>query len=175
MKKYLILAGIYNSGPAHWQTLWQQADPRFVKLEHSSWDRPDRVEWVRELETEAADQGGNLVLVAHSLACLMVVHWAAQTRLAVRGALLVSVPDPDGPQFPQDARNFGGVPMTRLPFPTTLVCSENDPYGSVAHMQACASAWGSRFVAVGALGHINASSDLGMWTHGKQLLQQIGT
>jgi predicted alpha/beta hydrolase family esterase len=174
MKTYLVLAGIYNSGPAHWQTLWQQDDPRFVKLEHASWDHPDRFDWVDELEAEVALHGNNLVLVAHSLACLMAVHWAAQTRRAISGALLVSVPDPAGPQFPQDATNFGNLPLAPLPFPSTLVCSDDDPYGSREHMQACATAWGSRFVAIGPCGHINASSNLGAWPQGRQLLHGVG-
>src|SRR5262245_61639971 len=175
MRRYLILAGIYDSGPTHWQSIWQQEDARFVKLEHASWDRPDRHEWVRELEDAIADLGSRLVLVAHSLACLMVVHWAAQTRRTVDGALLVSVPDPSGSQFPPDATNFDNLPMTPLAFPSTILCSENDPYGSVAHMEKCAKAWGSKFVKVGALGHINASSNLGSWEQGRKLLETVGT
>jgi predicted alpha/beta hydrolase family esterase len=174
MKRYLILAGIYDSGPTHWQTLWQQEDSRFLKLEHASWDKPDRREWVDELDAAIADLGGGLVLVAHSLACLMVVHWAAQSRRTVDGALLVSVPDPSGPGFPADATYFADLPMTRLPFPSTVVCSSNDPYGSPAHMRRCADAWGSKFVEVGALGHINASSNLGAWQQGRTLLRDVG-
>lgn len=48
--KPLILAGIGNSGPEHWQTFWQAEEPRFEKLEHSEWDKPDFAVWVRELE-----------------------------------------------------------------------------------------------------------------------------
>lgn len=173
MKKLLILSGIYNSDSSHWQSLWQQEDSRFSKLEHASWDHPDRFEWVRELDSEILSLGGEVVLVAHSLACLMVAHWAAESNLTISGALLVSVPDPSGSAFPKDAKNFGNLPMKKLPFTSTVVSSGNDPYGSQDHMKNCAQAWGSKFVAVGDLGHINATSNLGMWEQGRELLRAL--
>jgi uncharacterized protein len=171
MKKILILSGIYNSDSSHWQTLWQQEDSRFCKLGHASWDHPDRHEWVRELDSEIERLGSDVVLVAHSLACLMVAHWAAESNRTISGALLVSVPDPSGSAFPKDAKNFDHLPMKKLSFPSTVVSSGNDPYGSQDHMKNCAQAWGSRFVAVGELGHINSSSNLGNWRQGRELLK----
>lgn len=169
----LILAGIGNSGPEHWQTLWQVADPRFEKLEHSDWDTPDCDVWVEELETKVAELGENVLLVAHSLACLLVVHWAASTQRKVTGALLVSVPNPSGPNFPGSAKGFGDTPMKALPFPGIVVASTNDPYASAEYMQACAAAWGSDYRLVGALGHINASSNLGDWPQGKRIVGEL--
>lgn len=175
MKQLLILSGIYNSDSSHWQSLWQQEDSRFCKLEHASWDHPDRHEWVRELDSEIERLGNYVILVAHSLACLMVAHWAAESNRAIRGALLVSVPDPTGSAFPKDAKNFGNLPMKKLPFPNTVVSSGNDPYGSQEYMKSCAQAWGSKFVAVGDLGHINSSSNLGIWEQGRELLRALET
>ena len=169
----LILAGIGNSGAEHWQTLWQAEDPRFDKLEHSEWDAPDRVVWEAELEAKVAELGENVVLVAHSLACLLVAYWAASTRQRVAGALLVSVPDPAGPSFPSSAVNFGGVPLTPLPFPSIVVVSTNDPYASAEFMKACAEAWGSDCRRVGALGHINAGSNVGNWPQGRAFLGEL--
>lgn len=170
---YLTLAGIYNSGPDHWQSHWQHGDSRFSKLEHSSWNHPDRFVWVSELEEGVRKLGPETILVAHSLACLMVAHWAAGTKLTIRGALLVSVPDPDGSNFPVDAKNFGGLPGVRLPFPSTVVSSDNDPYGSRPHMSKFAQAWGSKFVPLAGLGHINAESGLGDWPAGRAILAQV--
>jgi len=169
----LILAGIHDSGPHHWQSFWLREDPRLVKLVHASWSHPDRHEWVRELEAGMNATDGEVVLVAHSLACLMVAHWADQAKGRVRGALLVSVPDPDGPNFPADARHFGDLPLTPFPFRSIVVSSDNDPYGSPQHMKRCADAWGSDFVVVSGLGHINADSGLGSWSQGKELLQKL--
>lgn len=170
---YLILAGIYDSGPTHWQSLWQRSDARFSKLAHSSWDHPDRQVWVSELEDCVQALGPQTVLVAHSLACLMVAHWCATTRQRVHGAPLVSVPDPEGSNFPKDARHFGAVPLLRMSFATTVVSSDDDPYGSREHMARCADAWGSRLVPVSGLGHINAQSGLGEWPAGRAILDQV--
>ncbi len=169
----LVLAGIYNSGPEHWQTIWQREDARFHKLEHSEWENPECSVWVRELEDEVARLGPNVTLVAHSLACLLVAHWAKTTQLRVDGALLVSVPNALGPDFPSDAKNFDGEPLEPLPFPSTVVSSTDDPYGTSEFMQQRAQSWGSRFVSVGALGHINESSNVGAWEPGRALLREL--
>jgi predicted alpha/beta hydrolase family esterase len=170
----LILAGIGNSGPEHWQSRWQAEDPTIERLEHSEWNAPDCVVWMRELEEALSTVGSKMVLVAHSLACLLVAHWAATSKQRVAGALLVSVPDPAGSTFPAEASNFQRVPQRRLPFPSVVVSSSNDPYGTSQYMRGCASAWGSRFHSVGPLGHINASSNLGAWAEGKSFLHELG-
>ena len=170
----LFLAGIGDSGPDHWQTLWQAAMPAARKLEHSAWDRPDRIVWVREFEAALARIDGPVVVVAHSLGCLLVAHWAAVASRTIAGALLVAVPDPSGPTFPAEATRFRPVPLERLPFPSIVVASEDDPYGPFDYSHACANAWGSRFQAVGPLGHINASSGLGDWVEGRVWLRELG-
>jgi uncharacterized protein len=170
----LVLAGIGNSGPEHWQSQWQAELPSVYKLDHSNWDAPDRVVWEAELEEKLATMQRPVILVAHSLACLLVAHWAERSPCkSVTGALLVSVPNPDGTAFPEAAKNFSQVPMNPLPFPSLVVSSTNDPYGSTSFMQACASAWKSGFQSVGPCGHINASSNLGSWEYGKSLLHLI--
>jgi predicted alpha/beta hydrolase family esterase len=110
------------------------------------------------------------MLVAHSLACLLVAHWVARTRGRVAGAFLVSVPDPEGPSFPAAAHSFAAPPSTPLRFPALIVVSENDPYGSPAHAQQRAATWRAGMVTVGAFGHLNSSSSLGDWPEGRRLL-----
>ena len=61
----------------------------------------------------------------------------------------------------------------RLPFPSLLVGSRNDPYCRFDKAQALASAWGSRFVDLGERGHINAESGLGDWRAGRDLLDEL--
>ena len=114
-----------------------------------------------------------VVLMVHSLVCLMVAHWSGHANGRVHGALMVSVPDPDSPNFPSGAKNFGGLPMQRFPFKSLVVSSDNDPYGSQEYMKRCADAWGSKFVAVSGLGHINADNGLGSWMHGKESLWRV--
>ena len=140
----LILPGIGNSGPEHWQSLWEETNSSFVRVQQRDWDHPSCIEWLDVLEESVKRAGANVVLVAHSLACALVAHWAVRTRLKIKGALLVALPNPDGPNFPQEAVGFSPLPMKPLPFPSTVVASANDLYGSVEFARSAASAWGSR-------------------------------
>ena len=169
----LIVPGIGDSGAAHWQSLWQAANLGFRRVAQRDWEHPVCDEWVTTLEKTLKGIPGPVVLVAHSLGCLLVAHWAASTTFTVQGALLVAVPDPLGAHFPVEARGFAPLPRTPLPFPSLLVASSDDSFGSMPHAQACAAAWGSRLVNIGAAGHINAASGLGHWPAGQALLQTL--
>ncbi|MGF6779869.1 RBBP9/YdeN family alpha/beta hydrolase [Paraburkholderia sp. GAS334] len=171
----LVVPGIGNSGPTHWQSVWQASHPAWERLTVDDWDRVVCDEWISAIEQQVAPHGKDTLIVAHSLGCLAVVHWAARHAGRIRGALLVAVPDPAAPAFPREAATgFAPLPLQRLPFPTIVVTSTDDPYGSVDHARACASAWGSDLVDVGARGHLNANSDLGAWPEGFQLMQKLG-
>lgn len=169
----LILPGIGNSGPAHWQTLWEKSHPSFRRVIQRDWDYPVCSEWVATLERELSAVGAPAVLVAHSLACLVVAHWANSTARRIRGALLVAVPDPEGPSFPKEAVGFSPVPRKPFAFSSIVVASTNDAYGSLDYVQCCAKRWGSRFMNIGAAGHVNAESGLGTWPEGFALLQEL--
>jgi hypothetical protein len=171
--KLLILPGIYNSDEGHWQTLWEGILPNAERVQQRDWNHPECSEWVATLEQAIQQQTAPVILVAHSLGCLTVAHWAAQTQQKIQGALLVAVPDPAGINFPEDAKNFAPVPLQKLPFKSIVVCSSNDLYGSVQHAQTCAQAWGSELVNMGDYGHINAASGLGCWMNGLSLLAKL--
>lgn len=173
MTSILILPGVGNSGPDHWQTRWQQSNPAYQRVEQEDWDHPVCWEWMQNLEAAVAATGPDTVLVAHSLGCLLAVHWAAQSKLRAAAALLVALPDPDGPFFPREIQGFSPVPMRALPFPSIIVASSNDPYGSRAHAYARARIWGSNVVEIGAAGHINADSGLGDWPAGQAILKSL--
>ena len=117
--------------------------------------------------------GTETVLVAHSLACLVVAHWAITTRQTIKAAFLVAVPDPTGPKFPKEAIGFHPVPSSRFSFPSTMVFSTDDPYGSIEFAEQCSRSWGSRLVNIGAAGHINGSSNLDRWPDGFSLLEGL--
>ena len=170
----LTLAGIGNSGPRHWQTLWEHAHPRWKRLPHRDWNNPERHEWVAELDAAIAACEGRPILVAHSLACSLVAHWAASdSSLRIAGALLVAPADADGPDFPGEALAFAPMPMQPLPFPSIVVASSNDPYVRIERARAFAAAWGSRLVEIGDAGHINVDSGHGAWPEGEKLLQDF--
>ncbi len=170
---FIVLPGIYNSGPTHWQTLWEQ-DPAFVRFTPSDWDVPTRADWVAALEAAVVVAPEPPVLVAHSLACLLVPVWAAQTTLPVAGAMLVAPVDPDAEAFPEAAAEFAEFPREPLPFPSLVVGSVNDHYASEEYARGFAADLGADFVVAGALGHINADSGLGDWPQGREFLARLG-
>lgn len=95
----LILPGLGNSGPDHWQSRWERADPSFVRVQLGDWDRPSCEEWLENLEQSVARAGTGAVLVAHSLACILVAHWAQASRMTIKSALLVAPPNADRADF----------------------------------------------------------------------------
>ena len=108
---------------------------------------------------------------------MAVAHWARDAspeRLAqVRGALLVAPSDPEGPAYPDGPTGFAPVPLARLPFASIVVASTNDEYITLEQARRYADAWGSRFVDVGASGHLNSASGLGDWPDGRALLDAL--
>lgn len=170
MTDIIILPGIGGSGESHWQTLWQTADARMRRYKPSSWDRPELEDWIAALERAVGRSASPPLLVAHSLACLLVAHWQGISTLPVAGAFLAAVPDPRSEAFPQEARDFADPPAGQLRMPSLIVASSNDPYGTIDYQRERAEAWGSGLVEIGAAGHINGQSGLGDWPHGRNLL-----
>jgi predicted alpha/beta hydrolase family esterase len=171
--RVLILPGINNSGPAHWQTFWEKAHPEFRRVPERDWDHPVRRDWVAALEAAVRRSGPGTILVAHSLACLQVAHWAAQTRCKIQGALLVAPPDPERDAFPKTAVGFAPVPRRALGFPSILAVSTNDSYADMAFNERCARDWESCLVSFGPQGHLNADSHLKSWPQGFRLLELL--
>ena len=94
---------------------------------------------------------------------------------AVSGAFLVAAPDLDNPEsfptelgqsWPQHAFGFRPVPMRRLPFPSVLLASTDDPFCRIERARELAAAWGSGLIEIGPGGHINAASGHGPWPDG---------
>lgn len=176
MATFITLPGIGGSDGAHWQTIWEKSNRAMARFEPGDWDNPDLSDWLAALDRAIGQSAEPPILVAHSLACLLIPHWVARGltrgRRAVRGVFLVAVPDPDGPAFPAvAAASFRPVPQIRLPFPALVVASDDDPYGGIGYVRARAAAWGAGFVSVGACGHLNSASGLGDWPLGAMLLE----
>jgi predicted alpha/beta hydrolase family esterase len=172
MTPVLILPGIGGSGPEHWQTRWQALEPQLRRVEMPDWDRPELEAWLEALGAAVKTAPAEPVIVAHSLGCLTLAHFAARGG-RVHAALLVAVPEPGGPEWPEAAQSFAAVPLTPMAFPTLVVASRNDPYGSFEYATKCARAWGSALHDAGNAGHINADSGLGDWPAGRALLRRL--
>jgi uncharacterized protein len=169
----LLVPGIGNSGPSHWQSLWEAEDEQCKRVHQRDWDHPVYVDWMAALEIAVREAGPKPLIVAHSLGCLLVARWLSQTSQEIAAAFLVAVPDPDGANFPQQATGFSPVPPVQLPCASMVVASTDDPYGDITYSRRCADFWGSRFVNIGNAGHINAASGLGEWSQGRLLLERL--
>lgn len=173
----LILPGLYDSGPEHWQSHWVRTDHSCRRVEQRDWNTPACRDWVDRLEEDLASIPGPAVLVAHSSSCVTIAHWAQDAPAAsvakVRGALLVAPSDPEAPSYPVGPTGFAPVPLQRLPFRSIVVASTNDEYVTMARARAFAQAWGSLFVDAGPAGHVNSASGLGDWPAGRALLEQL--
>ena len=170
MATFITLPGIGGSGATHWQSHWEAGDPCFTRFRPGDWDRPDLADWQRALEEAIASAKMPPVLVAHSLACLLVAHAARRIAGRVKGAFLVAVPDPASPVFPQAARSFADPSRQALPFPALMIASANDPYAAPEYVRARAREWHAGLVEIGTCGHINGASGLGDWEQGRRLL-----
>jgi predicted alpha/beta hydrolase family esterase len=53
----LILPGLEDSGPRHWQTLWQALRPGLLRVEQQDWLRPRCADWVAALDAAVAAAG----------------------------------------------------------------------------------------------------------------------
>ena len=166
----LILPGLGGSGEDHWQSHLQRAQgsPRIAPAD---WIRPRLDDWIDALDRSVNACARPPVLVAHSLSCLLVAHWAARpAHPAIRGAFLVSVPNPQLPSFPETAASFAEPPLAPFEFPSVIISSADDPFGCEAFTRSMAAAWGSAVIVVGRLGHINTESGHGPWPLGMMLL-----
>lgn len=176
MIPHLIVPGWAGSGADHWQTAWA-TDLRAERVELDDWLDPRRVVWIEALDraiTRLSRTGDDApILIAHSLGCIAIAHWTRGLRPRIGGALLVAPADVERSPSLHELRDFAPVPCERLPFPTLVVTSDNDPMVSVDRAYAFAAVWGSDVHLVPGAGHINAQSCLGPWTHGRALLAQL--
>ncbi|WP_374639268.1 RBBP9/YdeN family alpha/beta hydrolase [Hydrogenophaga sp.] len=170
----LILPGWQNSGPGHWQSRWE-ALHGFRRVDQHDWMTPRRGDWIARLEDVILGSDGPVVLVAHSLGCILTAAWAQVSRSTARvqGALLVAPGDPERDELRGVLPSWAPIVRDRLPFPSLLLGSHDDPYCSLAKAQSLADAWGSRFIDCGLCGHINAESGLGDWPDGLALLREL--
>ncbi len=177
----ILVPGYQNSGPGHWQSLWEASLKGALRVEMPNWEFPRRAEWMEALDDLLAhawqETETPAVLVGHSLGCLAIVHWAADAffsaRWPVKAALLVVPADVDREDGLEGLRNFGPIPRGRLPFPSRVVASTNDPFLTPERAQSFADSWGSQFTNVGACGHMNTASGFGEWPRGEALLLDL--
>jgi uncharacterized protein len=172
-RSVLFLPGFGNSGPGHWQSLWERRLPLARRVDLGDWNRPSRDQWTSRLDAAITSCREAPVLVAHSLGVIAVVCWAALYDAPVRAALLVAAPDMTRTDLPSEVLAFGTPPAVRLRFDAVLASSSNDPYCELAQSRSLSEAWGARFVDLGPVGHVNPDSGHGPWPEGERLLAEM--
>ncbi len=172
---FLTVPGLASSGPKHWQTLWEKQHPLlFRRVEQENWDWPVKETWVSRLQEEIEKLTQPTYLVAHSMGCLTVAHWANEfSSDKIKGAMMVAPADADLSKRLSFVIGFKPIPIVKLPFKTIVVASTNDMYATLERSQEFAKNWGSEFVSLGEKGHINAVSGLGNWALGKSILSNF--
>ena len=172
--RVLLLPGWLDSGAGHWQTRWQDAHG-FERVQQADWTWPRRGDWMVQLEHTVLADPRPVLLVAHSLGCHLVAAWAAHSRHAdrVRAALLVAPPDLDRDDLPPQLTTWRPVPRQALPFPATVVHSDDDPFASAEASTRLAADWQAQTWALRGRGHLNAESGLGDWPEGLQRLHRL--
>lgn len=175
--RYLIVPGWQGSADAHWQSHWHRSLPNSARVEQTDWLNPDRNTWVAELQRSIASDPRPTILIAHSLGCITVAHWAAQAPVEllgrVQGTLLVAPADVQRSNCPAALQNFAPIPQQPLPFPSQLVGSDNDSAASAARAIELARDWGSDVTILSGAGHINVQSGHQRWEQGFAYLYRL--
>lgn len=171
----LIIPGLGDSGENHWQSFWLKKFVNSTKVIQDNWEEPQLEQWLYNLNKAILKLEQPTILVAHSLAVSLVIHWLSQNyNPNIIGAMLVAPADVDSPEHTPDfLRNFAPIPTSKLPFPSVVIGSENDTYMSIERGKELADNWGSDFVNIGKKGHINSASNLQYWEEGQVFLEQL--
>lgn len=169
----LILPGLGNSGPQHWQSIWETKF-NFIRIEQQDWETPFCSDWIETINNEIKKHdAANVILVGHSLACTAIAYWAYKFDIKIKGALLVGPSDTEADTYPSGTTGFKPVPLFNLPFKSIAVASTNDYYVRYERAKLFADSWGSDLVNIGDAGHINVSSGFGEWDEGLELLKRL--
>jgi predicted alpha/beta hydrolase family esterase len=156
--RLLVIPGLHDSGPAHWQTWLQSLYRDAQRVVQHDWSSPQLQRWAARIDRtlEHAPAAQPWVAVAHSFGCLALVqHLAQRPGSPIRAALLVAPADPD---------RFGlgeQLPQRPLGVPATVVASDTDPWMSAASARRWAGRWGAHLLSLGDAGHINAEAGFG--------------
>ena len=179
----VIVPGLRGHVAGHWQTLLARRLANAIEVPRMAEDAPERLScaaWIAALERTLTPLAGPIVLVAHSAGCAIVAHWARSHERPIRGALLATPPDfetplPDGyPTLETLARNgWTPMPQERLPFPSVVAASTNDPLANHDRVAELAAHWGSHLVSLGAVGHLNPAAGFGPWPRAEALLRDL--
>lgn len=176
----LIVPGLRDHVEEHWQTILERKLPKACSVTPIEHDKLSCAARVEALQQTIAKIEGPVVLVAHSGGVMIAVHWAQKYQRPIQGALLAAPADlesqlPAGYPTLDTLRGNGWlpVPRSRLPFPSIVAASTNDPLASYERTVQYAKDWGSELVDIGSVGHLNPASGFGEWPLAEELLRRL--
>jgi predicted alpha/beta hydrolase family esterase len=180
----LIVPGLRDRTDNHWQPLlglklmWSRPVRSVAPGGRENLDLAGRVQAIQDALESIQ---GEVTIVAHSAGVLMLAHWAQRYRHAnIVGALLATPADLETP-MPQgyptlaalQSNGWLPVPRKRLPFPSIVAASSNDPLASLSRVEKLARDWGSELVQLGNVGHLNPASGFGEWPLAEDLIARL--
>jgi predicted alpha/beta hydrolase family esterase len=175
-----MVPGLRDHVADHWQTLLEARLPNARSVPPLEHDKLSRAARVAALDEALAAIDGPVILVAHSAGVMITVHWARTHDRPIHGALLVTPADLESPMpagYPtvDMLREHGWLPMprVRLPFPSIVASSDNDPLCSAHRATDLARYWGSLVVGLGPVGHLNPVAGYGPWPQAEALIDSL--
>lgn len=166
MNRVLLVPGLNNSGPGHWQSEWENRFAVSHRIQLADWSTPNLNAWVHAIENAIADFAPTHI-VAHSFGTLASAVVTAKNPGNLRGLFLVAPADPD--KF--DVRHR--LPASSLSVRGMLLGSLSDPWLSWSGAQMLGGQWGLETECAGDVGHINVQSGHGQWEDGWRRLHAL--
>jgi serine hydrolase len=199
MSSVVIVPGLHNSGPQHWQSLWQRRLPNSVRVEQARWDVPDLQRWsdnVLRVLNDLDQRGEDCWIVAYSFGCLAsvfaLVQASASTDTQASLDTQVSLNKTPAKHLsknrplsnvrgiflvaPADPQKFAVadvLPAGPLQVAGRMVASRSDPWLAWTQAEQWARRWQLQIIDAGHAGHINAESGHGYWPEGWREFQQL--
>ena len=180
----LFVPGLRDHVEEHWQTLLANQLPNAVTVPPLEQDKLSCEARLDAIDQALAKIDGPVIIVAHSAGCMMIAHWAQRRTPPSRvlGAVLAAPADVETPMpagYPTkdvlQANGWMPIPDQRLPFPSLLAASSNDPLTQLDRARRFAASWGSRLVELGPVGHLNPKSGHGPWPQAVELIEELET
>lgn len=167
MSSILLVPGLHNSGPEHWQSHWHRRYPDWQRVQDQTWHDPQLDQWADRVAAYLSLQSRPVHLVAHSFGTLASLVAAARHPDKVASLFLVA---------PADPARFG-IADADLPIipsrPGRVIASRNDPWMSFERAEYWSQRWQFPLLDAGHAGHINADSGHGAWPEGLAWLAAV--